>query len=123
MRGMATHSIPRTVLGVVLAILTAGACGGSNGLRGIECVDTPDDLCGRLAEHIVSTYPHREPAMSPIEKVTVSPLDCADMGADLATTCWSVVGTTRDGREISAPYYQREDGALVAPTGGFVPPP
>jgi hypothetical protein len=123
MRGMATHSIPRTVLGVVLAILTAGACGQFNALRGIQCVDTPDDLCRRLAENIVSTTPQLEPASSPIEKVTVSPLDCADMGADHARNCWNVVGTTRDGREISAPYYQREDGALVAPTGGFVPPP
>ena len=108
-------------------MLTASACAQLNEAihpRDLECGEVPDDICTRMANHIVSLWDPANLAESgPVVKVTVTP-DCPGFPITRvpdAVRCFEVGASPAGLQDGTGPagiggyYFLLVDGTLIGP--------
>ncbi len=104
-------------------MLTAAGCAQFDSAinsRDLECNDVPEDMCHRLADHIVSLWsPSDFAEAGPVVRVHVEAADCDTVQKDLVNArCWiagasSAIRADGSGGEgIGESYFQLADGTL-----------
>ena len=109
-------------------MLSAAACVQVNEVisgRDLECNEVPEDICVRLANHIVGVWePANGAEFGPPVRVQVRPVGC-EISPEMKL-CWDVTAGSEGfydgsgGEAIGKTYYQRWDGAVYDLEGGVV---
>ena len=110
---------------LVLAMLTAAACAQIDSAinsRDLECNEVPEDMCHRLADHIVSQWsPSDFVEHGRVVRVHVEAADCDTVQKNLVNArCWTggassaIRADGTGGEGIGRAYYQLADGKLFS---------
>jgi hypothetical protein len=106
-------------------MLTAAACVQVNEAingRVLECREVRDDICTRMADHIVGLWdPASAAEYGPLVVFTVTPSDCPGVpNIRVMVRCWEVEASSAampDGSHggFGGTYFLRVDGTLIGP--------
>jgi len=97
--------------------------------RDLECGGVPEDICARLADHIVRHWdPEVAARLGPIVLVTVEPADCRRVERQVPgmVKCWQAMGSPGVPEDdpgwqgSSWRYYQNVEGLIFDERGGVV---